>query len=175
MWAALFLIAAGTDALIQPPLRLSEFTRTTGFGVRLLAESGSSEALLAEAAKLRAEIAEAEAAVAPEPTVAVEDAKAKIRAALKRATQLRDAEQLRIALTAAEEAGFSGRDEVVLAAVIAYNQLSELSDTMRQRLVAEARSQGGDPASNWNPGFAYAGVFGVVALLVVLGGKGIFY
>mmetsp|Transcript_21264 Transcript_21264/g.66721 ORF Transcript_21264/g.66721 Transcript_21264/m.66721 type:complete len:192 (-) Transcript_21264:270-845(-) len=178
-------LALGTSGAFVPQptsstvLKLSEFKRTTGFGVRLDAETGSSsaasssETLMAQAAALRAEVAEAEAA-APTPAP-VEDAKAKITAALKRATQLRDKEQLRIALSAAEEAGFSGKDEVVRNAVLAYNELNELSDSMRQRLIAEARSQGGDPSVNWNPGFAYLGVFGLVAILVVLGGKDIFY
>lgn len=161
---------------LVPVWRVNEFSkRTQGYGVRLAGtqEEKSAAEMLEEAARLRAEVEAATPAPAP---VSNEEAKAKIATALKRATQLRDKEQLRIALSAAEESGlFSGRDEEVVKAVVAFNQLSELSDTMRSRLVAEARSQGGDPSVDWNPGYTYAGIFVVVSILVVLGGKGILY
>mmetsp|Transcript_9112 Transcript_9112/g.23169 ORF Transcript_9112/g.23169 Transcript_9112/m.23169 type:complete len:174 (-) Transcript_9112:141-662(-) len=159
-------------ALVQPTLKLKEFKPSTGFGVRLNAEPETAEALMEKAAELRAEVAAEEVKVA---VPSAEDARAKITAALKRATQLRDKDQLQIALGAAEEAGFSGNDEDVRNAVVAYNQLAALTDTMRSRLVAEARSQGGDPSVDWNPGVAYAGIFGVMSVLVLLGGKGIFF
>ncbi|KAJ8599195.1 hypothetical protein CTAYLR_007525 [Chrysophaeum taylorii] len=169
----LFLCAvvAATAFVQQSPL--SGFKRSRAYGLRLMAES--PEAMLEKAAQLRAEIAAETPATEAPKTMSDEEAKAKISAALRRATKARDKEQLKIALAAAEKAGFTASDEDVKGAVVAFNQLSELSDNMRQRLIAEARSQGGDPSVNWNPGFAYAGVFGVMAVLVVLGGKGIFY
>jgi len=163
----LFSIQQYAQGLIGPvPLASANVRR-----VRMYAEK-TPEQMLEEAAKLRAEVNEVTPAAAP---ISAEDAKAKITAALKRATQSRDKEELRIALSAAEEAGFSGSDPLIQKAVIAYNQVSELSDTMRKRLVSEARAQGGDPSINWNPGTAYIGIFALVAVLVVLGGKGIFY
>lgn len=184
MWpCSATLLIAGVAAFVQqnPGVptgvwRLNEFKRTTGYGVRLQAETESAEVLMAKAAKLREEIAAAEDSTpSPSPSLAADDAKAKITAALKRATQLRDKDQLQIALSAAAEAGFTSDDNMVKEAIIAFNELNDLSDSMRKRLVAEARSQGGDPAVNWNPGFAYLGVFGIMAVLVVLGGKGIFF
>lgn len=177
MMLTLTLLFWSSSQALVPVWRLNEFSkRTQGYGVRLAAQEEKSPAeMLAEAARLRAEVEEASPAVAP-PAVSSEEAKAKISTALKRATQLRDKEQLRIALSAAEESGlFSGKDDSVVKAVTAFNQLSELSDTMRTRLVAEARSQGGDPSVDWNPGYAYAGIFVVVSVLVILGGKGILY
>lgn len=163
-----FAVVVG--GLVQPPATLIK--RSRSYGTRVFAEENAQD-MLEQAAKLRAEVAEAEASAPPRPAT---DARADIIAALKRATQLRDKEQLQITLTAAEQAGFSGSDEVVRNAVIAYNELTVLSDTMRSRLLSEAASQGGDPASGtWNPGFAYLGIFAVVGVLVVLGGKDIFY
>lgn len=82
---------------------------------------------------------------------------------------------MQIALAAAEAAGFSGSDENVKAAVIAYNELGELSDGMRKRLIDEAASQGANPNVNWNPGNQYLGIFAIMTALVIAGGKDIFY
>mmetsp|Transcript_9420 Transcript_9420/g.28211 ORF Transcript_9420/g.28211 Transcript_9420/m.28211 type:complete len:154 (+) Transcript_9420:134-595(+) len=117
------------------------------------------------------------AELTPEEKTANEIAnRKKISNALASATKARDKEQLRIALAAAEQAGgFSSTDETIRNAVVAYNELSELSDTMRSRLVAEAKSQGGDPNVDWNPGNAYIGIFALMTVLVIAGGKDIFY
>ena len=105
-----------------------------------------------------------------------EDGKAKITSALKSATRVRNKDQLRIALQAAEEAGFNGRDEGIQEALSAYNELKDLTDTMRTRLIAEARSQGGDPnRGDWNPGNQYIAVFAVVAVAAIVAGKDILY
>ena len=149
----------------------SSFAVPRGAMTRSMRLRSSPQDLLDEAARLRAEVA----AESPSQPISTEDAKERIQVALKKATQMREKDQLRIALTAAEEAGFSGSDPVVQKAVRAYNELTDLSDSMRKRLVKEAQAQGGDPTINWNPGYTYAGIFVVMSLLVILGGKGIFY
>jgi len=53
--------------------------------------------------------------------------------------------------------------------------VSGITSSMRQRLTREAQSTGADDSIGWNPGFTYLGIFAVISILVVLGGKGIFY
>mmetsp|Transcript_29905 Transcript_29905/g.96496 ORF Transcript_29905/g.96496 Transcript_29905/m.96496 type:complete len:180 (+) Transcript_29905:60-599(+) len=170
---AVLLVAVGARGFVVPSGRLGRLASRSSTSVVALS---TSDDLLDQAAKLRAEVAAEEAALAPTtPSITPEDAKAKVTAALKRATSLRDKEQLKIALTAAEQAGFAGSDPVVDAAVTAYNELTELTDTMRQRLKQEVQSQGADPSSGWNPGYTYLGIFGLITLLVLTAGKDIFF
>ena len=49
----------------------------------------------------------------------------------------------------------------------------EISDSMRQRLIKEMQSQGAD--ANFSAGNPILIISGVIALLVILGGKGFFY
>ena len=182
---ALLAVTAAT-ALVAPSRVLRAPAATARAPLRLRAEGeGGAEALMAEAAALRAEAAAMDAAAAPPPpteaeaaaaatTAAVEN-RAKITRALEAATRARDRDRLKIALVAAEEGGFSGKSDAVRAAVVAYNELTEVSDKMRSRLVAEAKSQGAYADANWNPGNAYIGIFALMAVLVVAGGKDIFY
>ena len=132
----------------------------------------SPQDMLEEAAALRAEVAAAEET---KPMMSPDDAKDRISVALKKATQLRNKDDLQIALSAAEEANFDAKDPIVQKAVTAYNELNMLTDTMRSRLKQEVQSQGADPTVDWNPGYAYIGIFALIAILVVAAGKGIFY
>ena len=54
-------------------------------------------------------------------------------------------------------------------------ELNELDDNVRKKLVADMRK--GDPGSTEYTGGlnAYLGIFGLVGVLVIAGGKGIFY
>ena len=180
-----YFLLSGAAALLAPSAVVRPTVARRPLG-RRLAEADSSEAMLAEAAALRAEADALGAAAAPAVTAEGEAAeatrkavegRAKITAALEAATKARDKEQLKIALAAAEAAGgFSGKSDVIKKAVVAFNELSELSDTMRSRLVKEAKSQGGDPLSDdYNPGNAYLGIFALITVLVIAGGKDILY
>ncbi|KAJ1462820.1 hypothetical protein M885DRAFT_504206 [Pelagophyceae sp. CCMP2097] len=176
MQVALLIALAASAVALQPlPVRKQALTRRR-------AEDAAS--LMEEAAKMRAEAIALEASFkteAPPPAApapaAPGAAKEAVTAALKKATLARDKDQLQIALAAAEETGlFSGKDEVIQKALRAYNELKDLSDSMRSKLVAEARSQGGDPSTGtWNPGNAYVGVFVAITVLVLIAGKDILY
>jgi hypothetical protein len=100
----------------------------------------------------------------------------KITRALVDATKARNQEQIQIALATAEKAGgFSKNDPEIMAAMTAYNELNELSDSVRNKLVKEMRkSQPGDEEYQ-SPGNLYLGIFGLMTVLVIAGGKGIFY
>jgi len=100
----------------------------------------------------------------------------KITRALVDATKARNQEQIQIALATAEKAGgFSKNDPEIMAAMKAYNELNELSDSVRNKLVKEMRkSQPGDEEYQ-SPGNLYLGIFGLMTVLVIAGGKGIFY
>ena len=183
MMSVLAALCVSAAALQMPPA-----VRPLGRGriatARPSSEVSEADALLEQAAALRAE-ADALGAVpvveqTPEEAAAtateqVMANRKKISEALKAATKTRDKEQLRIALSAAEQGGFSGKDEDVQKAVVAFNELSELSDTMRQRLIKEAASQGADPTAGWNPGNQYLGIFALMTVLVLTAGKDIFF
>ena len=108
-------------------------------------------------------------------TSRLEGVQADVLASLVSATRSRDKGALQSALGEAKEVGFTGKEPEALAARKALQELSQLSDGMRAKLIAEANSQGGSADVNWNPGFAFGGIFALVAVLVVVGGKGIFY
>lgn len=86
---------------------------------------------------------------------------------------------LQASLGAAEAAGFSGDDEVVAAAVAAFNAgvkpKQGISDEMKKRLTKEAQS--GDPTQlDYDGGLkTYGAIFAIMTVLVVLGGKDILY
>ena len=74
--------------------------------------------------------------------------RAKITKALQAATKARNKEQIQIALATAEKAGGFSRDNVdIIAAVQAFNELNELSDEVRNKLVADMRKS--DPMSRF--------------------------
>mmetsp|Transcript_1072 Transcript_1072/g.3144 ORF Transcript_1072/g.3144 Transcript_1072/m.3144 type:complete len:185 (-) Transcript_1072:42-596(-) len=170
--AAAFLIP--TSALRSPSHRFVE-TQT------------DAEKLMAEAAALRAEASQLEGSpVAAAPAAPAEmtpeqktqndiENRKKIAVALRAATKSRDKEQIQICLATAEKAGFSGKDEDVRAAVVAYNELNELSDVMRKKLTTNMKKS--DPMSSTYEGGGnlYAGIFALVAVLVIAGGKDILY
>jgi len=166
------------------------------------AVSEDASALLEQAAALRAEAdaladeqikmaatpsAAATATATPAPTPAREltpeektlrdiENRKKISEALISATKARNKEQIQIALATAEKAGgFSGSNPEIIAAVKVFNELNELDDNVRKKLVADMRK--GDPSSaEYTGGLnAYLGIFGLVGVLVIAGGKGIFY
>merc|ERR1712094_79631 len=97
----------------------------------------------------------------------------KITEALKAATKARNKEQIQIALATAEKAGGFSRDNVdIIAAVQAFN---ELSDEVRNKLVADIRKSDPMSADYQGGGNLYLGIFGLMTVLVIAGGKGIFY
>jgi hypothetical protein len=100
----------------------------------------------------------------------------KITRALIDATKARNQEQIQIALATAEKAGgFSKNDPEIMEAMKAYNELNELTDSVRNKLVKEMRkSQPGDEEFQ-NAGNLYLGIFGLMTVLVIAGGKDIFY
>jgi len=158
----------------------------------LHAADDDAQALQEQAAALRAEAdalaAEASAASAEPQHVAAKELtpeektqreienRKKITRALVDATKARNQEQIQIALATAEKAGgFSKNDPEIMAAMKAYNELNELSDSVRNKLVKEMRkSQPGDEEFQ-NAGNLYLGIFGLMTVLVIAGGKGIFY
>merc|ERR1712199_109447 len=100
----------------------------------------------------------------------------KITEALKAATKARNKEQIQIALATAEKAGGFSRDNVdIIAAVQAFNELNELSDEVRNKLVADMRKSDPMSADYQGGGNLYLGIFGLMTVLVIAGGKGIFY
>ena len=102
--------------------------------------------------------------------------RAKITKALQAATKARNKEQIQIALATAEKAGGFSRDNVdIIAAVQAFNELNELSDEVRNKLVADMRKSDPMSADFQGGGNLYIGIFALMTVLVIAGGKGIFY
>merc|ERR1712138_216662 len=100
----------------------------------------------------------------------------KITEALRAATKSRNKEQIQIALATAEKAGGFSRDNVdIIAAFQAFNELNELSDEVRNKLVAEMRKSDPMSADFQGGGNLYIGIFALMTVLVIAGGKGIFY
>jgi hypothetical protein len=100
----------------------------------------------------------------------------KITRALIDATEARNQEQIQIALATAEKGGgFGQNDPEIMEAMKAYKELNDLSDVVRNKLVKKMRqSQPGDEEFQ-NPGNLYLGIFGLMTVLVIAGGKDIFY
>ena len=181
---ALTALLATSTALVAPVRRLASH--------RLHAVDEAT-ALLEQAAALRAEAdALAADAAPPAPTPAppapvaeltpeektqreIEN-RAKITKALQAATKARNKEQIQIALATAEKAGGFSRDNVdIIAAVQAFNELNELSDEVRNKLVADMRKSDPMSADFQGGGNLYIGIFALMTVLVIAGGKGIFY
>ena len=178
----LALLAVTATAFTVPStrhaLRLRTPLRAADDAEDLLAQAA---ALRAEAGTLQSEVSAAAAVADPVAAKANEDGanKMKIKAALRAATESGDKAMLQASLGAAEAAGFSGEDEVVAAAVAAFNAgvkpKQGISDEMKKRLTKEAQS--GDPTQlDYDGGLkTYGAIFAIMAVLVVLGGKDILY
>lgn len=199
----LALLAVSATAFTVPStrhaLRLRTPLRAADDAEDLLAQAA---ALRAEAGTLQSEVSAAAAVADPVAAKANEDGanKMKIKAALRAATEsgagpaslrraardgnspdarVGDKAMLQASLGAAEAAGFSGEDEVVAAAVAAFNAgvkpKQGISDEMKKRLTKEAQS--GDPTQlDYDGGLkTYGAIFAIMAVLVVLGGKDILY
>merc|ERR1711924_552466 len=70
---------------------------------------------------------------------------------------------------------FSRDNLDIIAAVQAFNELNELSDEVRNKLVADMRKSDPMSADYQGGGNLYLGIFGLMTVLVIAGGKGIFY
>ena len=78
--------------------------------------------------------------------------------------------------SSAEKAGGFSRDNLdIIAAVQAFNELNELSDEVRNKLVADMRKSDPMSADFQGGGNLYIGIFALMTVLVIAGGKGIFY
>ena len=186
------LLATGT-ALVPPVTRIaSHKLRAVDEATALLEQAA---ALRAEADALAADAAPPAPAPAPAAPVAVAEPvvetkelspeektqreienRAKITKALQAATKARNKEQIQIALATAEKAGGFSRDNVdIIAAVQAFNELNELSDEVRNKLVADMRKSDPMSADFQGGGNLYIGIFALMTVLVIAGGKGIFY
>ena len=175
----LALLAVSATAFTVPStrhaLRLRTPLRAADDAEDLLAQAA---ALRAEAGTLQSEVSAAAAVADPVAAKANEDGanKMKIKAALRAATESGAGPA---SLGAAEAAGFSGEDEVVAAAVAAFNAgvkpKQGISDEMKKRLTKEAQS--GDPTQlDYDGGLkTYGAIFAIMTVLVVLGGKDILY
>ena len=183
---AITALLAATSALVPPARRLASH--------RLRAADDDATALLEQAAALRAEAdALAVEAMPPAPAPAAPAAPAAeltpeeetlreienrktIASALRAAAKARNQEQLQIALATAEKAGgFAKDNEDIVNAVKVYNELNELNDEVRQKLVSGMNKS--DPMSKdfEGGGNLYAAIFAGMAVLVIAGGKDIFY
>ena len=186
------LLATGT-ALVPPTTRIAQHKlRAVDEATALLEQAA---ALRAEADALAAEAMPPAPAPPPPAPVAVAEPvveakeltpeektqreienRKKITEALRAATKARNKEQIQIALATAEKAGGFSRDNLdIIAAVQAFNELNELSDEVRNKLVADMRKS--DPMSKdfQGGGNLYIGIFALMTVLVIAGGKGIFY
>jgi len=160
------LLATGT-ALVPPTTRIaSHKLRAVDEATALLEQAA---ALRAEADALAADAAPPAPAPAPPAPVAVAEPvveakelspeektqreienRAKITEALRAATKARNKEQIQIALATAEKAGGFSRDNLdIIAAVQAFNELNELSDEVRNKLVADMRKSDPMSAAVW--------------------------
>merc|ERR1719324_705644 len=121
-------------------------------------------------------VAEAKELTPEEKTQREIENRKKITGALRAATKSRNKEQIQIALATAEKAGGFSRDNLdIIAAVQAFNELNELSDEVRNKLVADMRKSDPMSADYQGGGNLYLGIFGLMTVLVIAGGKGIFY
>ena len=197
MWLLSCCVLASTVAFRSSPSRHLASTaprctdaRRRPWALRATEEGDAVEDLLAQAAALRAEasvqetdLLQAAAAAAPATAAPPAPAKAsaaenraKIRSALRAATESKDKTQLQVALAAAEKAGFTAQDEAVAGAVAAFNAAkSGVSQEMRQRLMNEAAA--GDPTRlDYDGGLkTYGAIFAIMSVLVIVGGKDIFF
>ena len=186
------LLATGT-ALVPPTTRIAQHKlRAVDEATALLEQAA---ALRAEADALAAEAMPPAPAPPPPAPVAVAEPvveakeltpeektqreienRKKITEALRAATKSRNKEQIQIALATAEKAGGFSRDNLdIIAAVQAFNELNELSDEVRNKLVADMRKSDPMSADYQGGGNLYLGIFGLMTVLVIAGGKGIFY
>ncbi len=186
------LLATGT-ALVPPTTRIAQHKlRAVDEATALLEQAA---ALRAEADALAAEAMPPAPAPPPPAPVAVAEPvveakeltteektqreienRKKITEALRAATKSRNKEQIQIALATAEKAGGFSRDNLdIMAAVQAFNELNELSDEVRNKLVADMRKSDPMSADYQGGGNLYLGIFGLMTVLVIAGGKGIFY
>ena len=187
------LLATSTTALVPPVTRIaSHKLRAVDEATALLEQAA---ALRAEADALAAEAMPPAPAPPPPAPVAVAEPvveakeltpeektqreienRKKITEALRAATKARNKEQIQIALATAEKAGGFSRDNLdIIAAVQAFNELNELSDEVRNKLVADMRKSDPMSADYQGGGNLYLGIFGLMTVLVIAGGKGIFY
>ena len=164
---ALTALLATSTALVAPVRRLASHRLHAVDEATALLEQAA--ALRAEADALAADAAPPAPAPAPAAPVAVAEPvvetkelspeektqreienRAKITKALQAATKARNKEQIQIALATAEKAGGFSRDNVdIIAAVQAFNELNELSDEVRNKLVAEMRKSDPMSAAVW--------------------------
>mmetsp|Transcript_10022 Transcript_10022/g.29630 ORF Transcript_10022/g.29630 Transcript_10022/m.29630 type:complete len:95 (+) Transcript_10022:657-941(+) len=92
------------------------------------------------------------------------------------ASNMRDEEALVKSLQAAMKFGLPADFPQVRQAREVYVEITTgVSTNMRSKLMREMQSSGADETIGWNPGFTYLAIFGLISVLVVLGGKGIFY
>merc|ERR1719258_300263 len=95
-------------------------------------------------------VAEAKELTPEEKTQREIENRKKITEALRAATKARNKEQIQIALATAEKAGGFSRDNLdIIAAVQAFNELNELSDDVRNKLVADMRKSDPMSAAVW--------------------------
>jgi hypothetical protein len=189
------LVAMTSVFFVSPqnsrPISASEWSAVSEDASALLEQAAAlraeADALADEQIKMAAVKPVPSAAATPAPTPAREltpeektlrdiENRKKISQALISATKARDKEQIQIALATAEKAGgFSGNNPEIIAAVKVFNELNELDDNVRKKLVTDMRKS--DPSSSDYTGGlnAYLGIFGLVGVLVIAGGKGIFY
>ena len=164
---ALTALLATSTALVAPVRRLASHRLHAVDEATALLEQAA--ALRAEADALAADAAPPAPAPAPPAPVAVAEPvvetkeltpeektqreienRAKITKALQAATKARNKEQIQIALATAEKAGGFSRDNVdIIAAVQAFNELNELSDEVRNKLVADMRKSDPMSAAVW--------------------------
>uniref|UniRef100_A0A7S1TNV0 Uncharacterized protein n=1 Tax=Phaeomonas parva TaxID=124430 RepID=A0A7S1TNV0_9STRA len=104
------------------------------------------------------------------------DVKEQIISDLMLASNMRDEEALVKSLQAAMKFGLPADFPQVRQAREVYVEITTgVSTNMRSKLMREMQSSGADETIGWNPGFTYLAIFGLISVLVVLGGKGIFY
>ena len=164
---ALTALLATSTALVAPVRRLASHRLHAVDEATALLEQAA--ALRAEADALAADAAPPAPTPAPPAPVAVAESvvetkeltpeektqreienRAKITKALQAATKARNKEQIQIALATAEKAGGFSRDNVdIIAAVQAFNELNELSDEVRNKLVADMRKSDPMSAAVW--------------------------
>ena len=178
------LLATGT-ALVPPTTRIAQHKlRAVDEATALLEQAA---ALRAEADALAAEAMPPAPAPPPPAPVAVAEPvveakeltpeektqreienRKKITEALRAATKSRNKEQIQIALATAEKAGGFSRDNLdIIAAVQAFNELNELSDEVRNKLVADMRKSDPMSADYQGGGNLYLGIFGLMTVLVI--------